>query len=167
MSKEAKARILINGLLRKSGWRFFDDETGLANIALEAHVKLKKKALEELGDDFEKTAQGFKNIIIVDPRRASHRYVADAATRLTPEMDRLASGGTFKEISKTNFCSLSIPLPPIDVQREIVAELEAERALVDANRKLADIFEKKIEAKLAEIWGEEESAKVQRENHGA
>ena len=28
MQKEAKARILINDLLRRSGWRFFADETG-------------------------------------------------------------------------------------------------------------------------------------------
>ena len=52
MLKEAKARILINDLLRRSGWRFFDDETGPANIALEANVKLKKKSIEDLGDDF-------------------------------------------------------------------------------------------------------------------
>jgi len=55
MPKEAKARILINDLLRRSRWRFFDDETGPANVALEAHVKLKKKTLEDLGDDFERS----------------------------------------------------------------------------------------------------------------
>lgn len=59
MLKEAKARILINDLLRRSGWRFFDDETGPANIALEANVKLKKKGIEDLGDDFEKTAADY------------------------------------------------------------------------------------------------------------
>ena len=66
--KEAKARILINDLLRRSGWRFFDDETGPANIALEAHVKLKKKTLENLGDDFEKTANGYVDYLLLDER---------------------------------------------------------------------------------------------------
>lgn len=66
MSKEAKARILINDLLRRSRWRFFDDESGLANIALEAHVKLKKKTLDNLGDDFEKTANGFVDYLLLD-----------------------------------------------------------------------------------------------------
>jgi type I restriction enzyme M protein len=47
-----------------------------------------------------------------------------------------------------------VPLPPLAIQREIVAEIEAERALVEANRKLVEIFEKKIQARLAEIWGE-------------
>jgi type I restriction enzyme R subunit len=59
MTREAKARILINDLLQRSGWRFFDEENGPANIVLEANVKLKKKALDALGDDFEKTANGF------------------------------------------------------------------------------------------------------------
>jgi type I restriction enzyme, R subunit len=49
MKKEAKARILINDLLRRSCWRFFDDENGPANIALEANVKLKKNTLDALG----------------------------------------------------------------------------------------------------------------------
>lgn len=37
MPKEAKARILINDLLQRSHWRFFDDEPGPANIAQIAH----------------------------------------------------------------------------------------------------------------------------------
>jgi len=51
--------------------------------------------------------------------------------------------------------NMEIPLPPLDVQRRIVTEIEAEQTLVEANRKLAEIFEKKIQAKPAEIWGEE------------
>ena len=68
MPKEAKARILINDLLRRSGWRFFDDEVGPANIALETHVKLKKKVLDALGDDFETTAHGFVDYLLLDER---------------------------------------------------------------------------------------------------
>ena len=68
MPKEAKARILINDLLRRSRWRFFDDESGPANIALEAHVKLKKKTLEDLGDDFEKTERGFVDFLLLDTK---------------------------------------------------------------------------------------------------
>jgi len=55
MEKEAKARIRINRLLEHSGWRFFDDENGQANIALEVNVKIRKKQVDEFGDDFEKT----------------------------------------------------------------------------------------------------------------
>ena len=41
------------------------------------------------------------------------------------------------------------------MQREIVAEIEAEQKLVEANRELIARFEKKMQARLAELWGEE------------
>jgi len=66
MQKEAKARIRINGLLQRASWRFFDDENGPANIALEANVKIKKKVLDQFGDDFEKTAHGFVDYLLLD-----------------------------------------------------------------------------------------------------
>ncbi len=50
MEKEAKARIRINRLLEHAGWRFFDDENGPGNIALEVNVKIKKKVLDQFGD---------------------------------------------------------------------------------------------------------------------
>ena len=46
--KEAQARIKINKLLEESGWRFFDDKKGSANIQLEPGV-----LFENLGDDLE------------------------------------------------------------------------------------------------------------------
>ena len=68
MPAEAKARIRINELQSKSGWRFFADENGPANVQLEAHVKLTKKALDELGNDFEKTSHGFVDYLLLDER---------------------------------------------------------------------------------------------------
>ena len=67
-------------------------------------------------------------------------------------------GGTVHSLQNGFLRELDIPLPSIDIQRQIVADLEAERALVEANRKLIEVFERKIQDKLAEIWGEEESA---------
>ena len=51
-----------------------------------------------------------------------------------------------------------IPLPPLATQQAIVAEIEAEQALVDANRELIARFEQKIQATLARVWGEDEPA---------
>ena len=66
MSKEAKSRIKINKLLEASGWRFFDDETGKANIQLEANAKLSRRHIDELGEDFEKSKNGFVDFLLLD-----------------------------------------------------------------------------------------------------
>lgn len=62
-NKEAKARIKINKLLEEAGWRFFDDENGKANILLESNVKI-----EELGEDFEKTSNGYIDFLLLDDK---------------------------------------------------------------------------------------------------
>jgi len=63
MQKEAKARIKINNMLQVSGWRFFDDENGKANIILENNIKI-----DELGDDFEKVSTGFIDYLLLDDK---------------------------------------------------------------------------------------------------
>jgi len=45
-NKEASARIKINNLLEESGWRFFDDKQGKANIILENQAKIRIFKLE-------------------------------------------------------------------------------------------------------------------------
>jgi type I restriction enzyme M protein len=55
---------------------------------------------------------------------------------------------------KTTVEAHEIPLPPITTQRTIVAEIEAEQVLVNANQELIARFEKKIQATLARIWGQ-------------
>ena len=103
------------------------------------------------------TNQGFKNVLINNSDRALPEYVALALTKLVPTMEAWSSGGTFKEISKSRFCKLQIPLPPLEVQREIVAGIEAEQALVSTNHELIERFERKIQAAIGRVWGEDKA----------
>jgi len=84
------------------------------------------------------TNQGFKNIIIKDFDKADPKYVAYTIVRLKDEMVRLASGGTFKEISKSNFSKLKIPLPPLNAQKEIVGELDSYQKVVDGAKQIIE-----------------------------
>lgn len=68
MSKEAKARIKINRLLEESGWRFFDDEKGKANIVLENNIKISEKLLNDLGEDFDQTSKGYIDYLLLDQK---------------------------------------------------------------------------------------------------
>ena len=65
---EATARLRINALLERAGWRFFPEGDQPANILLEPGVALKSGDLEELGEDFEKTAKGFIDFLLLDSR---------------------------------------------------------------------------------------------------
>lgn len=66
----------------------------------------------------------------------------------------LVTGGGQPQFNGNALKQVVVPIPPLDVQLQIVAELEAERKLVEANRELIARMEAKIKAKLAEVWGE-------------
>ena len=86
------------------------------------------------------TNQGFKNIVIQDTARVLPEYVALAVTKLVPTMEAWATGGTFAEISKSKFCELQIPLPPLEVQKEIVAEIEGYQKVINGARAVLDNY---------------------------
>jgi len=101
------------------------------------------QALLKVTVDRDKTLAEYVELIL-SSEEVQSRYFRDT------------SGAAIQNVaSMKEMRAIPIPLPPLDVQRRIVAELEAERALVEANWKLIEVFEKKIQSKLAEIWGKE------------
>ncbi len=69
-------------------------------------------------------------------------------------LNSYAKVGGQPSISQSTVLERKIALPNLDTQRSIVAEIEAEQALVAANRELIARFEQKIQSTLARIWGE-------------
>ncbi|MBI4626505.1 MAG: restriction endonuclease subunit S [Verrucomicrobia bacterium] len=66
----------------------------------------------------------------------------------------VGQGANIRNLSQGILNDLKVPLPPLATQQAIVAEIEAEQALVAANRELVARFEQKIQATLARIWGD-------------
>jgi len=62
-------------------------------------------------------------------------------------------GVTVQSFYNGFFKKYKLPLPPLDVQRAIVADIEAEQTLVAANRTLIERMEKKIQNAIARVWG--------------
>ncbi len=81
------------------------------------------------------------------------KYLAQALVQLN--LNQFAKVGGQPSISQATVYERAIPLPPLATQQQIVAEIEAEQALVAANRELIARFEKKIQATLARVWGED------------
>jgi type I restriction enzyme M protein len=69
-----------------------------------------------------------------------------------------SKSGTVTNLHLVDIKTIRIPIPPLSTQQAIVAEIEAEQALVHANRELIARFEKKIAATLARIWGDHDVA---------
>ena len=57
-------------------------------------------------------------------------------------------------INAKSLAAYRIPLPSLPVQHSIVAEIKAERALVNANRELITRFEQKIQDTIGRVWGQ-------------
>ncbi len=99
------------------------------------------------------------SIITPDHDKIYCRYLAHAlrTPSIMAQAERQKTGVAQYNLSLQQVGDLTIPLPPLDTQQAIVAEIEAEQALVAANRELVARFEKKIQATLARVWGEEET----------
>ena len=65
----------------------------------------------------------------------------------------LVTGGGQPQFNGNAIKQVRLPLPPLDTQRSIVAELEAEQALVEGNSNLIKRFEKKVQDCIARVWG--------------
>ena len=106
MQKEAKARIKINSLLQDSGWRFFDDEKGKANIVLENNAKITKKAIDEFGSDFEKTQKGFIDFLLLD-EKGFPLVVLEAKSEDKDPLDGKEQSRRYAQSQNTRFIILS------------------------------------------------------------
>lgn len=55
-------------------------------------------------------------------------------------------------LDRKNAHKVLVSLPPLEVQQEIVARIEREQALVNANKELITIFEQKITDEINHLW---------------
>ena len=71
-------------------------------------------------------------------------------------LNQYAKVGGQPSISQSTVLEREIALPNLETQRAIVAEIEAEQELVNANKQLIARFEAKIKATIDRVWGSSE-----------
>lgn len=62
-------------------------------------------------------------------------------------------GGVISRLYNNLIQETQIPLPPLETQEQIISAIEEEQKIVDANKKLIEIFEQKIKDRIDEVWG--------------
>lgn len=89
-----------------------------------------------------------------DAAKLNVRFLFHILNTARFEADCVASakGIAQKNMSTVWLSKYKIPIPPIEVQENIAAELEGEYLLINANKQLIDRFEAKIKAAINRVW---------------
>jgi type I restriction enzyme, S subunit len=66
-------------------------------------------------------------------------------------LEHFLTGSSRSRISRSNLAKVKIPFPPLEIQKQLVAEAEKEEEIIAANHRLIDLMERKIEKLLNEI----------------
>ena len=70
---------------------------------------------------------------------------------------KVLKGITGSQLPRTSFNhmkSIKVPIIPSDFQKQIVERLDSEKKIIEGNKKLIEIYSKKIENRINKIWGE-------------
>ena len=119
------------------------------NVIVVTRVGLGKLFKNEFDVCISQDSQG---LIIKDGINAD--YLAYILRDSVANFKNISQGSTIQGVTKRQLTELQIPLPPLETQQAIVAEIEAEQSLVDANRELVERMEGKIRAAIGRVWGE-------------
>ncbi|HYT43701.1 MAG TPA: restriction endonuclease subunit S, partial [Methylomirabilota bacterium] len=102
------------------------------------------------------THSGFTIRLILKSRELDPVFLTHVL-KLSAFRQRMFEGGTganIKSLNQGTLSNLTIPYPPMEVQKQIVSQLEEEQKLINTSDRLIEIFEQKIKDKIAEVWGE-------------
>lgn len=67
------------------------------------------------------------------------------------DLKQYITGSAQPKLNQDNLNKIQIPLPPIEIQKQMVEEMEKEEGIITSNRNLIEVMEKKIDVVLSEI----------------
>lgn len=71
---------------------------------------------------------------------------------ISTQLENAMSKGMYPSINKSDLENLDILIPPVMAQNQIVAEIEAELKLIEPSRQIIEIFSKKINDRIEELF---------------
>ena len=162
---DSKRKPIEKSLRKKGEYPYY----GATGIVYYVDNYLFNERLVLLGEDGAKWGSGEKTAFIAEGKY----WVNNHAHVLRPLKNKLIdsflvtylnnlnlliyiTGVTVPKLNQEKMRSIEIPIPSISVQKQIVAKIEEEQKLVDSNKQLIDLFEKKVKDKISEVWGEKD-----------
>jgi type I restriction enzyme M protein len=87
-----------------------------------------------------------------------HRYVEVYINQI--DISKHVTGAAQPKLNQSHLNEILVPVPSPEEQQTIVKAIEEEMQLVNANKRLVEIFEKKIKTKIGEVWGVKEEVEI-------
>jgi type I restriction enzyme M protein len=82
-------------------------------------------------------------------------FLVFALLKEVENFENNSRGATIQGVTKKQLVSLLIPLPDLETQKIIIEKINSEQKIIDANKELIEMFEKKIAETIGRVWGEE------------
>lgn len=71
------------------------------------------------------------------------------------QIEKLTHAVGVPKLALMRIRTINIPLPSLDVQKELVQKIEEERKVIEGNKKLIEIYTQKIQDRINKVWGED------------
>ena len=81
-------------------------------------------------------------------------YAINSFDFLFKGKDNMTGTGGLQRLTKDFVANYLLPLPDLDTQKAIVENINKEMAIIEQNKHLIKLFERKINDKMSEVWGE-------------
>ena len=70
------------------------------------------------------------------------------------DLNQYITGAVVPKLNQSSLNSIKLPIPSLDIQKEIVQKIEEERKVIEGNKKLIEIYTQKIQDRINKVWGE-------------
>lgn len=97
---------------------------------------------------------GFVGFRELDENRIKTEFAYYILMSMIEQNSLMSVGAVFKNLTTDQLKTLEIPVPPLDVQQEIIDLMKAESTMINSCEEIITAFNKKIKNKVAEVWGE-------------
>lgn len=95
--------------------------------------------------------------LVLDKTTLDKKYLAiiGNSSFVQAQIKKLTHAVGVPKLALERIKTIKVPIPIIEIQHQIVAQIEKEQELVNANKQLIEIFELKIKDRIARVWGED------------
>lgn len=135
------------------GNSFYTDSYNRKNEFVIARFAMSPNCVRFVKDKFFLLDSGFTfNLNEKYAQNTSKTYVGNILMNVQDKIYACSRGEAQKNIDINRFLDIQIPLPPLEVQKKIVKELEEYQTNIDEYKKLIEATKQKIADKIQTIW---------------